>query len=714
MSYLERGNKMDEGVRLELTLDGLDCANCGAKIEKKVNGIENVKHAFLNFASKTLIIEVSDKENTSDILYKTKSIVSSIDPDVVVKEKDNEANRFEDESGDERDIKEKVISICLSAVLLLAAMFLKLSLPAEVILYTISYLLVGGRVLLKSAKNILKGRIFDENFLMSIATIGAFSIKEFAEGVSVMLFYNIGMLLQNLAVDNSRRSIKSLMDIRPDYANQYINGKTVKVSPTEVKIGDLIVIKPGEKVPLDGNIIEGNSMVDTSALTGESVPRELVPGDDILSGFINENGLLKVKVTKEYGESTAAKILYMVQNAGANKAKTESFITRFAMYYTPAVVISAALLTVIPAIIYRGSNFSAYLYRSLVFLVVSCPCALVISIPLSFFGGIGGASKKGILIKGGNYLEALEKVDTMVFDKTGTLTKGVFKVTQINEHGQISRDEMLEYAATCENYSSHPIAASILNAYGREVDTSSIESYQELPGFGVKSRIKGREVIVGNEKLMRSEGIEFKDDGCLGTIVHIAIDGRYEGNIVISDEIKDDSYHAIQKIKDAGVKKAVMLTGDSIEVANAIGGKLGIDEVYGGLLPNEKVEKLETIKQNISDGSVVFVGDGINDAPVLARADVGIAMGGLGSDAAIEAADVVIMTDEPSKISDAIKIAKYTKKIAMQNIILALGVKAVVLVLGAFGDAAMWEAVFADVGVAVIAVLNSMRTINVK
>ncbi|MDD4690325.1 MAG: heavy metal translocating P-type ATPase, partial [Eubacteriales bacterium] len=570
-------------------------------------------------------------------------------------------------------------------------------------------------VVLSAIKRIARGDVFSEHFLMSVATIGAFCVGEYAEGVAVMLFYLLGELFEDMAVDHSRKSISALMDIRPDYANIKVGDDLEKVSPDEVSIGDIIVVKPGEKIPLDGKVIEGTSMVDTAALTGESVPRELEPGSVALSGFINKNGVLTIEVTKEFGESTVSKVLDLVQNAGSKKAQTEKFITKFARYYTPVVVFGALALAVIPPLVIPGATFSDWIYRALVFLVVSCPCALVLSIPIGFIGGIGGASKRGILVKGGNYLEALNNVEAVVFDKTGTLTKGVFKVTATNPQNDYTDKELLEYAAYAESYSNHPIALSIISAYNTEIDKNRIENYQEVAGHGIKVNINGKEVLAGNTRLMSSENINYNDVDILGTVVHVAIDKKYAGSIVISDEVKEDSANAIKELKALGVRKTVMLTGDLKVVADKIGNKLGLDEVYSELLPADKVEKIEFLEaQKSHKGKIVFVGDGINDAPVLARADIGMAMGGLGSDAAIEAADVVIMTDEPSKIASAIKIAKRTRSIVIQNIVFALGVKAVFLVLGALGVASMWEAVFGDMGVAIIAVLNAMRAMNMK
>lgn len=699
-----------------LILMGLDCANCANKIETAVKNISDVKSANVDFVNKKLILEITNKHAVTNIIEETKKIVKKIEPDVtLVEEKpDDKLASDDDNEISNEDNKKELIRLGIGAALFAIATIFDFINIAELIIYLISYILVGGEVLLKSARNISRGQVFDENFLMSIATIGAFAIGEYPEGVAVMLFYQVGEFFQDVAVNRSRKSITALMDIRPDFANLKVGEETKKVSPEEVSIGDLIVVKPGEKVPLDGKVVEGKSMVDTSALTGESVPREVEAGDDVLGGFINKNGLLTIEVMKEFGESTVSKILDLVQNASSKKAPTENFITKFARYYTPVVVIVAAALAIIPPLVIPGATFTNWLYRALVFLVISCPCALVVSIPLGFFGGIGGASRNGILIKGSNYLEALNNVDTVVFDKTGTLTKGVFKVTEIKPIN-INVEELLELAAYAESYSNHPIATSIVKAYNKEINKSDIENYDEISGHGIKVKVKGREVLAGNTKLMNKENIAYNAPDVIGSIVHIAIDGSYAGYIVISDEIKEDSENAIQGLKKVGVKKTVMLTGDIKSVGQRVGEKLGLDEVHAELLPDQKVEKLEALeKQKSSKGKLVFVGDGINDAPVLARADIGIAMGGLGSDAAIEAADVVIMTDEPSKIVSAIKIARRTRSIVWQNIIFALAVKGIVLILGAGGIATMWEAVFADVGVSVLAVLNAMRIMNVK
>ena len=716
-------------TRKEFILEGLDCASCASKIESKVNELEDVKSASLNFVTKTLVIQTEDVSKLEPISIKMKDIVNKLEPHVIVKEKirgknkgdhshhhhDHNDGHHHGHSHGDGNNKNELIKLGIGATLFFIAIAFKMSNTVEFIFYFISYILVGGEVLLRAGKNILRGQIFDENFLMAIATVGAFAIGEFAEGVAVMLFYQIGELFQDLAVNRSRKSISELMDIRPDYANLKVGSEEKKVSPEEVNVGDYIIVKPGEKVPLDGVVIEGTSMVDTSALTGESVPREVESGSSVLGGFINKNGLLVVEVSKEFSESTVSKILDLVENANSKKAPTENFITKFARYYTPVVVFAALGLAIVPPLLIEGATFSEWIYRALIFLVVSCPCALVISIPLGFFGGIGGASKNGILIKGGNYLEALNNVDTVVFDKTGTLTKGIFKVTEINVNTSISKDELLEYAAFAESYSNHPIATSILKEYGKSVNKEEINDYEEISGRGIKVIVRGKEILVGNIKLMDDSKIKYNAIEAMGTVVYIAINGSFAGSIVISDEVKEDSQKAIKELKNIGVKKTVMLTGDNKQVGRKVANELGLDEVYAELLPDQKVEKLEMLEgKKSSKGKLVFVGDGINDAPVLARADVGVAMGGLGSDAAIEAADVVLMTDEPMKLVSAIKIAKKTRNIVWQNIIFAFGVKAIVLVLGAGGLATMWEAVFADVGVALIAVLNAMRVLNVK
>ena len=605
--------------------------------------------------------------------------------------------------------------IIIGAAVLATAILLSLNNEwLQIALFIISYIIVGGDVVKRAVKNIFKGQVFDENFLMSIATIGAFFIGEYPEGVAVMLFYQVGELFQSYAVGKSRKSIASLMDIRPDYANVKKGDELVKVDPDEVQIGDIIVIKAGEKIPLDGKVIEGSSMIDTSALTGESVPREVEVGSDILSGCININGVITAEVTKEFGESTVSKILDLVENASSKKSNSEQFITKFARYYTPVVVIIAVFLAIIPPLVIDGATFSDWIYRALAFLVVSCPCALVISIPLSFFGGIGGASKKGVLVKGSNYLEALAETEIVVFDKTGTLTKGVFNVQEIHPEG-VSKEELLELTAHAESYSNHPISLSLKRAYSKEIDNGRISDVEEISGHGVIATVDGKKVMAGNIKLMKMMDIPYFKGELIGTIVHVAVNNKYIGYIVIADEVKEDSAQAIKELKAANIKQTVMLTGDNKSIGSKVAKELGLDKVYAELLPADKVEKLEELfLQKSKKGKLAFVGDGINDAPVLARADIGIAMGGLGSDAAIEAADVVIMTDEPSKIATTMKISKKTLKIAHQNIVFAIGIKIIVLILSAFGITTMWAAIFADVGVTIIAVLNAFRALNVK
>lgn len=605
--------------------------------------------------------------------------------------------------------------IIIGAAVLATAVLLSLNNEwLQIALFIISYIIVGGDVVKRAVKNIFKGQVFDENFLMSIATIGAFFIGEYPEGVAVMLFYQVGELFQSYAVGKTRKSIASLMDIRPDYANVKKGDELVKVDPDEVQIGDIIVIKAGEKIPLDGKVIEGSSMIDTSALTGESVPRVVEVGSDILSGCININGVITAEVTKEFGESTVSKILDLVENASSKKSNSEQFITKFARYYTPVVVIIAVFLAIIPPLVIDGATFSDWIYRALAFLVVSCPCALVISIPLSFFGGIGGASKKGVLVKGSNYLEALAETEIVVFDKTGTLTKGVFNVQEIHPEG-VSKEELLELTAHAESYSNHPISLSLKRAYSKEIDNGRISDVEEISGHGVIATVDGKKVMAGNIKLMKMMDIPYFNGELIGTIVRVAVNNKYIGYIVIADEVKEDSAQAIKELKSANIKQTVMLTGDNKSIGSKVAKELGLDKVYTELLPADKVEKLEELfSQKSKKGKLAFVGDGINDAPVLARADIGIAMGGLGSDAAIEAADVVIMTDEPSKIATTMKISKKTLKIAHQNIVFAIGIKIIVLILSAFGITTMWAAIFADVGVTIIAVLNAFRALNVK
>lgn len=699
---------MTDRIKKELILEGLDCANCAEKIEKEVTNIEGIEEISVDFVTKKLKFVLTNENDADKVTKEIIQTVNRIEPEIKVIQESQLKNLTENKIG-----STKKLLLVVGTIIFLFGTIFDFQFWIELVIFLTSYILIGGEIILKALRNIKRGQIFDENFLMSIATIGAFAIGEFPEGVAVMLFYQVGEIFQSLAVNKSRKSISELMDIRPDFANLKIDNDIKKVSPEQVKVNDIIIVKPGEKIPLDGIIIEGKSMVDTSALTGESVPRDVKIGSEVLSGFINKNAVILIKVTKVFGESTVSKILDLVQNATSKKAPTQNFITKFAKYYTPIVILIAVLISIVPLIFIQDAKISEWIYRSLIFLVISCPCALVISIPLGFFGGIGGASKQGILVKGGNYLEALNNVETVIFDKTGTLTKGVFEVTEINTEDGISGEELIEYAAYSEYYSNHPIAISILNYYDKEINKSEIENHEEVSGYGIKSTIKGKHVIIGNIQFMHDENIEVEQVDTLGTIVYIVIDRKYSGYIVISDEIKEDSQKTISSLKKSGIKRIVMLTGDIKSVGETIAKKLGIDEVYTELLPNQKIEKLETIeKQKTTKGKIVFVGDGTNDAPSLARADIGIAMGGLGSDAAIEAADIVIMTDEPFKITKAIKIAKKTRKIVWQNIVFSMLVKSIVLVLGAGGIATMWEAVFADVGVTIIAVINSMRAMK--
>ena len=715
-----------------LSIEGLDCPNCAAKVERKINTLEGIKEATVDFLGKKIIILTDeifgDKISENKLAELIQAEVDKIEDGVKVlalkaNTKENSNSQEEEDTG---KIKKKLL---IGGILFLLGIFVPKSLLIpKFTIFLISYFIIGGNVLLSAFKNIWNGQVFDENFLMAIATVGAFAIGEYPEGVAVMLFYQLGELFQGIAVNNSRKSIVSLMDIRPDYANIKVEKGIKKVSPEKIKVGEIIVVKPGEKVPLDGKIVKGASTFDTSALTGESLPREAKAGDDVLSGFINKNGLIEIEVTKVFSESTVSKILYLVENAGSKKSKTENFITKFARYYTPVVVITALILAIFPPLLIQGATFSDWIYRALIFLVVSCPCALVVSIPLGFFGGIGGASRHGILIKGTNYLEVLNNLESVVMDKTGTLTKGIFKVTEVNAENNIKINDfqnnkteltkplLLKYAAHIEKFSNHPIAQSIVSEYensASKVDENVVKDFEEISGFGVKVNINNHQFLAGNSKLMDLKNIKFEKNRNLGTVIYFAADEKYIGNILISDEIKEDSEKAIKGMKENGVKEIVMLTGDNETIGKNIAKKLGIDKVFTGLLPDEKVKKLEEICKSKSQKSkIAFVGDGINDAPVLARADLGIAMGGAGSDAAIEAADVVIMNDEPSKIVTAIKIAKKTKEIVWQNITIAFAVKIIVMILGLFGDATMWEAVFADVGVALLAVLNATRVLR--
>ncbi|WP_434291495.1 heavy metal translocating P-type ATPase [Clostridium botulinum] len=740
-------------IKKKLLLKGLHCANCAAKIERAVQKLNIIEEANYNFNNSTLIINL--EETHKDSIIKTiQEIVDRIEPGVKVIDKENlkrtvvhapvknssnlkmqnnkeenlkldkKENSYEhnhdhshghSHDGEDSDELEKktLIRIISGVVLLILATVLKSKETLSIGLYLASYVLIGGKVILSSIRNISKGQVFDENFLMAVATVAAIGVKQYPEAVAVMLFYEVGEFLQDKAVNKSRKSITSLMNIRPDYAN-LVRGEDIEVvSPEDINIDDIIMVKPGEKIPLDGIVVEGQSFVDTSAITGESLISEVSKDSNVLSGYINKNGVIKIKVTKTFGESTVSKILELTENASATKANTEKFITKFARYYTPVVVFAALALAIIPTLILKDPDISKWIYRAAVFLVVSCPCALVISIPLSFFAGIGGASKKGVLIKTGTALEALNDADTIVFDKTGTLTKGVFKVSKIESEEGVNTEKLIEYAALVESYSNHPIAKSILKYYKKTIDNKRIEGYEEIVARGVTAYIDGKKVYAGNNKLMEELNIDYKKAQEDGVILYIALEDKYIGYIVINDEIKKDSKETIKSLKDIGIKKAAMLTGDRKSTANNIGTFLGMDEIYSELLPQEKVEKMQTLKSKTSkDGKIVFVGDGVNDAPVLAMSDIGVSMGGLGSDAAIEASDLVLMSDEPSKLVDAIKIARKTHKIVWQNIIIVLIIKFAVLALAVMGKSTMWMAVFADVGVALIAVINALRILK--
>ncbi|MDR2447841.1 MAG: cadmium-translocating P-type ATPase [Treponema sp.] len=712
---------MKAALRREYVLHKLCCPKCAAKIEKYVAALEGVSRAVVDFSVQKLTIEAQNAGLWDDIMSRTSGIIKRLEPSVELRDMREEVLFPSGKAA--KDTENPVaawfrragiifgISLFAFGMIFDYVPSISLAPFMRLAVFLASYILVGGEALVKAAKNIARGEIFDENFLMGVATIGAFAIGEYPEGVAVMIFYRVGEAFQDYAVGRSRKSISALMDIRPDYANLKTAAGLERVSPEIARVGDIIVVKPGEKIPLDGVVTDGFSALDTSALSGESLPRDVEKGDAVLSGSINKNGLLTIEVSKVFGESTVSKILNLVQNAGSKKSVAENFITKFARYYTPAVVFSAAALAVLPPLFIPDVSFTEWGSRALVFLVVSCPCALVISIPLSFFGGIGGASRNGILIKGSEYLEALTNVDTVVFDKTGTLTKGAFSVTKIVPADGFTEEKLLYYAAHAESHSSHPIALSIKNAYGKAIDAGSIGVYEEIVGKGV--RVGEDRALAGNAKLFEAANIPLPAVEELGTVVYMAVTGIYAGYIVISDELKADGKQAVEDLRAMGVKRIAMLTGDSKAVGESIANQIGLDAVYAELLPHQKVKCLEVLEQSkSSSGKLVFVGDGINDAPSLARSDIGVAMGGVGSDAAIEAADVVLMTDEPSKIAHAIRIARKTRNIVWQNIIFALSVKGVILVMGALGMATMWEAVFGDVGVALIAVLNAMRVMR--
>ncbi len=757
---------------LKIMLEGLDCAHCASKIEAQVNKLENINEASLNFINKSLTIEHSSNDNI--IFEAVEKIVHKLEPHVKVfmnKEEehdhihaeshshnnsdcdcgedhnedhthdhsdcncggnhghgkhdshDNKKSSHDNASSDGHghshdlngDTKKTLIRLFAAAILFIPAVIFESNKTLSMILSIASYIIIGYDIILRAVKNILNGQVFDENFLMAVASIGAIIIGEYPEAAGVMLFYQTGEYFQSIAVNKSRKQIKSLLNIKPEFANLKTDSGITKVKPEAIKINDIIIVKPGEKVPLDGVIIEGSSTIDTSALTGESMPVDKVIGNDVLSGSINLTGVLTVKVTKIFKESTVSKILYLVEKASNKKSETENFITKFAKYYTPAVVALAAIIAIVPPLIFNDP-FYDWLYRGLIFLVVSCPCALVLSIPLTYFSGLGAASKYGILIKGGNYLEALSNSEIAVFDKTGTLTEGKFEVTEIKTFGEISENDLLSVAAHGEFYSNHPIATSIKEKFASQINEEFIKDYEEIAGFGIKAKVDGKIVLLGNEKLMNQENISFeKATDKPGTVLYVSIDGKFAGFIVISDKIKKDVNNLVSRLKSAGIKKVVMLTGDNRVTANFVKNKLGLDEVYSELLPTDKVDKVEELfKSKHVKGKLLFVGDGINDAPVLMRADVGFAMGGIGSDAAIESADVVIMNDEPTKVYESIEIAKKTKSIVWQNIIFSLGVKLLVMILTVYGNVTMPLAVFADVGVAIVAILNASRILRIK
>ena len=701
---------MQNIIRKEFLIKGLHCASCASEIERSIRKIYGVEKANVDFVGKRLMFEYMDSDNGERIINRAIEIIDQIEPGAEIIER-NDSQSIEKE--DKGEIKKQVLILSVSLLLFSIPYIFKINDIWRLIIYSMAYVLAGKVVVFKAVKNLFTGRLFDENFLMTIATIGAFAIGEYPEAAAVMIFFNIGELFQDIALDRSRKSIKTLMNIRPDHANIIVENQIHQVSPELISVGDVIVVKPGEKVPLDGKVLKGETSLDISALTGESIPKDVKSGDVILSGSINKSNLISITVEKEYRESTVVKILDLVENAALKKAPTENFITKFARVYTPIVVLSAILITILPTAIYGIGTFEQWLYRALVFLVISCPCALVVSIPLSFFGGIGGASKKGILVKGGNYLEALNNIDTVIFDKTGTLTEGVFRVREVQGKNGFSKEDVLKYAVIAESFSNHPIALSIKEAYEGKTDMSVVIAHEEITGQGIKAKTTIGDILAGNSKLMEVQNIDHEKINASGTIVYVAINKIYAGYIMAADSIKIDAPDLIKDLKTMGNIKTIMLTGDNKIVAENISEQLGLDEMYYELLPQDKVGILEEIKKNKKGkGNIIFIGDGINDAPVLAMADIGIAMGGLGSDAAIEASDIVLMTDEPSKLTEAIKVAKFTRKIVWQNISFALGVKILVLIMGVFGLATMWEAVFADVGVALIAVLNAMRVIK--
>ena len=689
-------------------LINLDCASCASKIENSLSKLDEVKYVTVSFANASMTID-------TDNIEKVKAHIHRLEPEVVVEENEKESTLVS--LSELKENKWTIIKAIAGLILLLIGLIFEEELhqtPFEIAEYAVfitGYLIVGWKVIATAVKNIIRVQFFDEQFLMAVATLGAFAIHQMPEAVAVMLFYVTGELLQDIAVNRSRKSIKALLEIKPAFANLLSNGLTTQVSPESINVDDVIVVKAGEKIPLDGKVLEGNSFVDTSALTGESVPRKLKENDIALSGTINQTGMLTIRVTKLFNESSVSKILELVENATSKKAETEKFITTFAKYYTPLVVIGALLLAILPPLLFSGQTFDDWIYRALVVLVISCPCALVISIPLGYFGGIGNASRKGILVKGSNFLDALTQVKTVVFDKTGTLTQGEFKVSEIVTSNGFSKDQLLEYAAYAETNSNHPVARSICEAYGHDIVKTRIKQVEEISGYGIKALIDNKTVLAGNDKLLHKENIVHQVCHVDGTVVHVAFDTVYAGYLIISDTLKEDAIEAIEKLKAKNIL-TVMLTGDNQFAAAAIAKKLNVDKFYYELLPEDKVKHIESLMQESNGGKVAFVGDGINDAPVIARADIGIAMGALGSDAAIETADVVLMTDSPSKVAQAIDVAKWTRSIVWQNIYFAMGVKLIFIILGIFGIATMWEAVFGDMGVALIAVFNALRILK--
>lgn len=683
-------------------LVNIDCANCAAKIENNLSKLKDVRYVSVNFADSIMFID-------TDNIEKVRKVIKQTEPEVEIIDQSEKIKSIKLESEEKRQLKKRLSFVLVLAMVYLAGLILKPK--GEMILMAAVYLLAGWDVLYSAAKKILKGKLFDEHFLMSLATLGAVAIGQFPEAAGVMIFYQAGEFLQQLSVKRSRRSIKSLLEVQPDYANIKSDGEIRRTDPKSVHPGDIIIVKPGEKIPLDGVVTEGTGYVDTSPLTGEAVPREVIPGKNVMAGMINKTGLLTIKVTKHFEESSISRMMELIENAGSQKAETEKFITRFSRYYTPFVVAVALLIAFIPPLLFHAS-LTAWIYRALVILVISCPCALVISIPLGYFGGIGASSKKGILVKGSNFLDTLAEVKTVVFDKTGTLTKGVFRVKEIVPENGYSKDELLCLAAEAEQQSNHPVALSIKEAYGKDIALKSIEYYHEFPGYGIKARVEGKDILAGNDRMLHKENVQHRRCDSSGTVLHLAADGIYAGYIVISDELKEDARDAVQYIRNEGVEKVVMFTGDNKSAAEKISKDLNLDAFYSDLLPEDKVRVLEDLMAENKSGKIAFIGDGINDAPALARSEVGIAMGALGSDLAIETADVVLMTDTPSKIGTAIHIAKRTRSVVWQNIIFALSVKAFFIILGALGIATMWEAVFGDMGVALIAILNSARVLK--